>query len=73
MLKEYNDFDRRPDVLEKFDKVLACYSATAVFADVQYRLGVMDSGIKPPFRAKVTGQAIVIDGGSSTRYPYAQA
>ena len=33
MLKEYNDFDRRPDVLEKFDKVLACYSATAVFAD----------------------------------------
>lgn len=60
MLKVFNDFDRRPDLLEKFDKVLACYSATAVFADVQYRTGVMDSGIKPPFRAKVTGQAITV-------------
>ncbi len=60
MLKVYNDFDRRADLLEKFDEVLKCYSATAVFADVQYRLGVMDSGIKPPFRAKVTGQAITV-------------
>lgn len=60
MLKVFNDFDRRPDLLEKFDKVLACYSATAVFADVQYRTGVMDSGIKPAFRAKVTGQAVTV-------------
>ena len=47
-------------MLEKFDKVLECYSATAVFADVQYRTGVMDSGIKPAFRAKITGQAITV-------------
>ncbi len=60
MLKEYNEFERRPDLLAKFDKVLECYSATAVFADVQYRTGVMDSGIKPPFKAKVTGQAITV-------------
>lgn len=60
MLKEYNDFERRPDLLERFDKVVTCYSAAAVFADVQYRTGVMDSEIKPAFRAKVTGQAITV-------------
>lgn len=60
MLKIYNEFDRSPDLLAQFDKVLECFSATAVFADVQYRLGVMDSGIKPAFRAKVTGQAITV-------------
>ncbi|KZK92987.1 4-hydroxy-4-methyl-2-oxoglutarate aldolase [Pseudovibrio sp. Ad46] len=60
MLKVFNEFERRPDLLEKFDEVLKCYSATAVFADVQYRTGVMDSGIKPPFRAKVCGQAITV-------------
>ena len=60
MLQVYNDFERRPDLLEKFDEVLKRYSATAVFADVQYRTGVMDSGIKPAFRAKVTGQAITV-------------
>ncbi len=60
MLKVFNEFERRPDLLEKFDDVLKCYSATAVFADVQYRTGVMDSGIKPPFRAKVCGQAITV-------------
>ena len=60
MLQIYNEFDRRPDLLAKFDAVLNCYSATAVFADVQYRLGVMDSGIKPAFRAKVTGQALTV-------------
>lgn len=60
MLKVFNDFDRNPDLLKKFDKVLQCLSATAVFADVQYRTGVMDSGIKPAFRAKITGQAITV-------------
>lgn len=60
MLKEFNEFERRPDLLEKFDDVVQCYSAAAVFADVQYRIGVMDSGIKPAFRAKVTGQAITV-------------
>ncbi len=60
MLQEYNDFERRPELLAKFDEVIKCYSASAVFADVQYRTGVMDSGIKPPFRAKVTGQALTV-------------
>ncbi len=60
MLQVYNDFERRPDLLSRFDDVLKCYSAAAVFADVQYRLGVMDSGIKPAFRAKIAGQAITV-------------
>jgi regulator of RNase E activity RraA len=60
MLKEFNDFARRPDLLEKFDQVLKYYSASAVFADSQYRTGVMDSGIKPAFRAKICGQAITV-------------
>lgn len=60
MLKIYNEFDRSPDLLAQFDKVLECYSATAVFAHVQYRLGVMDNAIKPACRAKVTGQAITV-------------
>ncbi len=60
MLKVYNEFDRNPALLAKFDKVLTCFSATAVFADVQYRQGIMDSGIKPAFRAKVTGQATTV-------------
>lgn len=60
MLKQFNDFDRRPDLLAQFDEVVKCYSAAAVFADVQYRTGVMDSGIKPAFRAKVTGQALTV-------------
>ncbi|MBY5985832.1 RraA family protein [Halomonas sp. DP5Y7-2] len=60
MLKQLNDFKRDPALLEKFDKVLSYYSATAVFADSQYRTGVMDSAIKPAFRAKVCGQAITV-------------
>lgn len=60
MLKIYNEFERNPTLLAEFDKVLGCLSAAAVFADVQYRQGVMDSGIKPAFRAKVTGQAITV-------------
>ncbi|MGB0382878.1 MAG: RraA family protein [Alphaproteobacteria bacterium] len=60
MLQVYKDFERQPDLLKKFDDVISCYSATAVFADVQYRTGVMDSGIKPAFRAKITGQAITV-------------
>lgn len=60
MLKVYNEFERSPGLLAKFDKVLECFSASAVFADVQYRSGVMDSAIKPAFRAKVTGQALTV-------------
>jgi 4-hydroxy-4-methyl-2-oxoglutarate aldolase len=60
MLKILNDFERRPDLLEKFDAVTMCYSASCVFADVMYRTGVMDSGIKPPFKAKAVGQALTV-------------
>lgn len=60
MLKVYNDFKRRPELLAAFDKVAACYSASCVFADVQYRTGVMSSGIKPPFIAKAVGQALTV-------------
>jgi regulator of RNase E activity RraA len=60
MLKVYNDFERRPDLLSAFDEVAKCYSASCVFADVQYRLGVMSSGIKPPFIAKAVGQALTV-------------
>jgi regulator of RNase E activity RraA len=60
MLKVFNEFDRRPDLLAKFDTVISCYSASAVFADSQYRTGVMDSAIKPPFRAKIAGQALTV-------------
>jgi len=60
MLKVFKDFKRQPNLLEKFDEVIKCYSAAAVFADVQYRTGVMDSGVKPAFRAKVTGQALTV-------------
>lgn len=60
MLKTYNDFERNPELLARFDAVITCLSATAVFADSQYRTGVMDSGIKPAFRAKVCGQALTV-------------
>lgn len=60
MLKVYNDFERNSGLLAKFDAVIKCLSAAAVFADGQYRTGVMDSGIKPAFRAKVCGQALTV-------------
>ncbi len=59
-LRVFNDFERKPELLKKFDTVLEAYSAAAIFADVQYRTGVMDSAIKPAFRSKVTGQAITV-------------
>ncbi len=59
-LRVFNDFKRNPELLKKFDQVLGSYSASAIFADVQYRTGVMDSAIKPAFRAKITGQAVTV-------------
>lgn len=59
-LRVFSDFERKPELLKKFDKVLEALSAAAIFADVQYRTGVMDSAIKPAFRAKVTGQAVTV-------------
>ena len=60
MLKKFNEFDRRPDLLARFDAVLPSYSVSCIFADVMYRQNVMHSGIKPPFKTKVTGQAITV-------------
>ena len=60
MLKRFNDFTRRPDLLAQFDAVVQCLSASCVFADVQYRTGVMASGIKPAFIAKAVGQALTV-------------
>jgi len=60
VLKVFNEFQRRPELLARFDEVARCYSASAVFADVLYRTGVMDSAIKPAFKAKVAGQAITV-------------
>lgn len=60
MLKVYNEFPRRPELLARFVEVARCYSASAVFADVMYRTGVMDSAIKPAFKAKAVGQAVTV-------------
>jgi regulator of RNase E activity RraA len=60
MLKIYNDFQRLPDLLRRFEDVASCYSASCVFADVMYRMGVMSSSIKPAFKGKAVGQAITV-------------
>ena len=60
MLKTFNEFERRPDLLARFEALLSCYSISCIFADVMYRQNVMHSAIKPPFKAKVTGQAITV-------------
>jgi regulator of RNase E activity RraA len=60
MLKVFEDFERRPDLLARFDALLPVYSISCVFADVMYRTGVMDSAIRPPFKAKACGQAITV-------------
>ncbi|MGV3650132.1 MAG: RraA family protein, partial [Devosia sp.] len=60
MLKVFNDFERRPDMLARFEAVAKAYSASCIFADVMYRTGVMHSAIKPAFRAKAVGQALTV-------------
>lgn len=60
MLKQLHDFVRDPALLAELDEIARCYSASCVFADVQYRTGVMHSGIKPPFVAKAVGQALTV-------------
>jgi 4-hydroxy-4-methyl-2-oxoglutarate aldolase len=60
VLKIFNEFDRRPDLLARFDALLPTYSIVAIFADVMYRQNIMHSSIKPPFKAKATGQAITV-------------
>ena len=60
MLKVFNDFQRSPELLKRFEKVATCFSASCVFADVQYRTGVMASAIRPAFAAKIVGQALTV-------------
>lgn len=60
MLKIFNEFERRPDLLKRFDELLPSYSVSCIFADVMYRQNVMHSGIKPAFKAKIVGQAITV-------------
>jgi regulator of RNase E activity RraA len=60
LLKTFNEFERRPDLLARFDALLPSYSISCIFADVMYRQNVMASAIKPPFKAKACGQAITV-------------
>jgi len=60
MLKEFKEFRREPELLTGFTEVAQCYSASCVFADSQYRQGIMHSAIKPAFRAKAVGQALTV-------------
>ena len=60
MLKEFLDFERDPTLLAEFEEVAGCYSASCVFADVQYRTGVMHSSIKAAFPARAVGQALTV-------------
>ena len=60
MLKTFNEFERRPDLLKRFDELLPSYSISCIFADVMYRQNVMASAIKPAFKAKAVGQAITV-------------
>ena len=60
MLKIFDDFERRPDLLARFDALLPVWSISCVFADVMYRTQVMTSAIKPPFKAKAVGQALTV-------------
>ncbi|RKP51863.1 RraA family protein [Pararobbsia silviterrae] len=60
MLKVFNDFERRPDLLARFDALLPSYSISCIFADVMYRQNVMSASIKPAFKAKVVGQALTV-------------
>jgi regulator of RNase E activity RraA len=60
MLKKFNEFERRADLMARVDALLGTYSISCIFADVMYRQNVMHSGIKPPFKAKACGQAITV-------------
>ena len=61
MLKEFHDFDRRPDLLARFDEV-----AQMLLRVLRLRRRACTARaswtarIKPPFRAKAVGQAITV-------------
>ena len=58
MLKTFSDFERRPDLLVKFDALLPRYSIACIFADVMYRQNVMTPAIKPAFKAMASGNHV---------------
>jgi 4-hydroxy-4-methyl-2-oxoglutarate aldolase len=60
MLKRFDDFPRDAALLAEFDALMDTLSVSCVFADVMYRTGVMDSAIKPPFKARAIGQAVTV-------------
>ncbi len=61
MTQIVNDF-KRPDkaLVEQYQEVAKCYSASCVFADVQRRRGVMHSAIKPIFNGTLVGPALTV-------------
>lgn len=61
MTQIVNDF-KRPDkaLVEQYQEVAKCYSASCVFADVQRRRGVMHSAIKPIFDGTLVGPALTV-------------
>ncbi|TAM78213.1 RraA family protein [bacterium] len=56
-----NEYER-PDaaLVQRFVDVARCFSASCVFADVQRRMNVMHSGIKPIFKTKLVGPALTV-------------
>ncbi len=56
-----NDFKRPAKaLLEQYQEVAKCYSASCVFADVQRRRGVMHSSIKPISNGTLVGPALTV-------------
>jgi 4-hydroxy-4-methyl-2-oxoglutarate aldolase len=60
MLKVYNEFTASPSFWRSSTRCWLLCRPAAVFADVQYRTGVMDSGIKPAVPRQDTGQALTV-------------
>ncbi len=61
MAQIINEF-KRPDkaLLEQYQEVTKCYSASCVFADVQRRRGVMHSALKPISNGTLVGPALTV-------------
>ena len=61
MSRKKSEF-KRPSraMVEQYQKVAQCYSASCVFADVQRRQGVMHSSIKPISKDTLVGPALTV-------------
>ena len=61
MLKVFNDFERRPGPARASStRWPHAIRPPACSPTCMYRTGVMDIGIKPPFKAKAVGQAMTV-------------